>query len=89
MLLHESCEISRQRTELEAESVAWIFCDQLGIDSSEYTFGYVASWLNGTEEAIEGVRDSRAWRSTNDPDGYRGTSRVRGSRNPSTRPQGT
>lgn len=58
MLLHESCEITRQRAELEAESVAWIICDQLGIDSSEYTFGYVATWLNGTEKAIEAVRDS-------------------------------
>ena len=60
MLLHESCQITWKRAELEAESVAWIVCDQLGIDSSEYTFGYVASWLNGTQEAIEGVRDSAA-----------------------------
>ncbi|MGC8473739.1 MAG: ImmA/IrrE family metallo-endopeptidase, partial [Candidatus Dormibacteria bacterium] len=34
----------RELAELEAESVAYVVCQQLGLDSSAYSFGYVASW---------------------------------------------
>lgn len=34
----------RDLKELQAESVAFIVCNFLGIDTSEYSFGYVASW---------------------------------------------
>jgi hypothetical protein len=37
--------------ELEAESVAYVGCRQLGIDSSAYSFGYVATWTGGGAEA--------------------------------------
>ncbi len=30
--------------ELEAESVAFVVCDDLGLDSSGYSFGYIATW---------------------------------------------
>lgn len=30
--------------ELEAESVAFIVLDHFGLDSGDYSFGYVASW---------------------------------------------
>ena len=33
--------------ELQAESVAFIVCHYLGIDSSDYSFGYVTSWSAG------------------------------------------
>ena len=33
----------------EAESVAFAVCEYLGIDSSDYSFGYVASWSQGKE----------------------------------------
>ncbi len=42
---------SRALAELEAESVAYLVCQNLGIDSSEYSFGYVASWSGGGPEA--------------------------------------
>lgn len=33
--------------EVEAESVAYVVCQQLGIDTAEYSFGYVAGWSKG------------------------------------------
>ncbi|GAK31344.1 hypothetical protein WOSG25_090410 [Weissella oryzae SG25] len=33
--------------EFEAESVAFIVADHLGIDTSEYSFGYLSSWTSG------------------------------------------
>ncbi len=42
----------RELAELEAESVAYVVCQQLGLDSSAYSFGYVASWAgSGTVAA--------------------------------------
>jgi N-terminal domain of anti-restriction factor ArdC/IrrE N-terminal-like domain len=45
-LLHdEQAAISdRHGCELEAESVAYVVTSALGIDSSEYSFGYIATW---------------------------------------------
>lgn len=37
----------RKTREIQAESVAFIVCDFLGIDSSEYSFGYIAGWCKG------------------------------------------
>ena len=39
----------RRTEEVEAESIAFVVCNYLGIDSSEYTFGYVATWSTGKE----------------------------------------
>jgi hypothetical protein len=33
--------------ELEAESVAFTVCHRLGIDTSNYSFGYLIGWGNG------------------------------------------
>ncbi|MGH7643796.1 MAG: ArdC-like ssDNA-binding domain-containing protein [Candidatus Dormibacteria bacterium] len=42
---------SRALAELEAESVAYLVCQELGIDSSDYSLGYVATWSGGGPEA--------------------------------------
>ncbi|HVC40172.1 MAG TPA: ArdC-like ssDNA-binding domain-containing protein [Candidatus Dormibacteraeota bacterium] len=42
---------SRALAELEAESVAYLACQEFGVDSSSYSFGYVASWAGGGPEA--------------------------------------
>jgi len=55
-VLHENALQDRATAELEAESVAYIISSELGLDSSEYTFGYVATWAGGGEEAIAGIR---------------------------------
>ena len=46
---------SRALAELEAESVAYVSCRDLGIDSSAYSFGYVASWAGAGPEAARAV----------------------------------
>lgn len=56
-LLHESYD-SRALAELEAESVAYVVCQALGIDSSDYSFGYVATWAGGGDEATAGIKAS-------------------------------
>lgn len=35
-----------RRQEFEAESVAYIVCQHLGLDTSDYSFGYLASWTD-------------------------------------------
>lgn len=44
-------DATRGLLELEAESVAYVVCSELGLDSGEYTFGYVAGWAGGGENA--------------------------------------
>jgi antirestriction protein ArdC len=38
---------NRERCEVEAESVAYVVLSVLGVDSSGYSFGYVAGWSGG------------------------------------------
>jgi antirestriction protein ArdC len=54
-ILHKDFE-SRAIVELEAESTAYVVCECLGIDSSDYSFGYVANWAGGGDEAIAAIR---------------------------------
>lgn len=39
----------RRTKEVEAESIAYTVCQHFGIDSSDYSFGYVAGWSSGKE----------------------------------------
>lgn len=45
-LLHNPAQYTEHRgdMELEAESIAFIVLDHFGLDSGDYSFGYVASW---------------------------------------------
>jgi hypothetical protein len=56
-LLHEVHD-NRSIAELEAESTAYIVCQTLGIDSSDYSFGYCAGWAGGGEQAIAAIKAS-------------------------------
>ncbi len=56
-ILHGGDIESRERAELEAESVAYIVCGLLGVDSADYSFGYLAGW-GGGEDAIKRIRES-------------------------------
>jgi len=38
---------NRDVQEIEVESVAYIVCDALGLDTSDYSFAYVARWSEG------------------------------------------
>lgn len=42
-------QIDRNAKEVEAESIAYTVCQRYGIDTSDYTFGYVAGWSSGKE----------------------------------------
>ena len=58
-LLHaEGPVVSREIPEVEVESVAFIVCDALGLDTSGYSFAYVARWSGG---AAELVKDTAEW----------------------------
>jgi antirestriction protein ArdC len=56
-LLHEKCD-NRALAELEAESTASIVMSTLGVDSSEYSFGYCASWARGGKEAVAAIKNA-------------------------------
>jgi hypothetical protein len=51
-------ELARGLKELEAESTAYVICTALGMDTSDYSFGYVAGWAGGAPEAIQGIKAS-------------------------------
>ena len=56
-LLHEKFD-NRALAELETESTAYVVYQVLGLDTSDYTFGYVASWAGGGDQAIAGIKGS-------------------------------
>lgn len=39
----------RETKEVEAESIAYTVCQHFGIDTSDYSFGYIAGWSSGKE----------------------------------------
>jgi len=51
-------DLSRGLKELEAESTAYVICTALGMDTSDYSFGYVLGWTGGAPDAIEGIKAS-------------------------------
>ena len=39
----------RNTKEVEAESIAYTVCQHFGIDTSDYSFGYIAGWSSGKD----------------------------------------
>ena len=57
--------IDRRTREVEAESVAYTVCQHYGLDTSDYSFGYVAGWSSGRElselkNSLETIRSAAA-----------------------------
>lgn len=52
----EKQQQTRSEKEIEAESVAYTVCQHFGIDTSDYSFGYVAGWAQGKE--LSEIKDS-------------------------------
>lgn len=48
-ILDEDAKKDRQTKEVEAESVAYTVCQHFGIDTSDYSFGYIAGWSSSKE----------------------------------------
>lgn len=42
--IHSDSDKSREQKEVEAESIAYVVCSHFGLDTSDYSFGYVATW---------------------------------------------
>lgn len=42
-------KLSRNHKEVEAESVAYTVCQHYGIETSDYSFAYIAGWSQGKE----------------------------------------
>ena len=57
-ILHEAHDLPRERMELEAESVAFIVCADMHIDTAAYSVGYVATWAGGGDEARKALVES-------------------------------
>ena len=45
----EQPQFDRRTSEVQAESVAYTVCQHYGLDTSDYSFGYVAGWSSGRE----------------------------------------
>jgi len=59
VLLHRESKLSaRAVAEVEAESVAFVVCSALGLDTSDYSFAYVARWGGGETEVIAATAQS-------------------------------
>ncbi len=57
--------VDRRTREVEAESVAYTVCQHYGLDTSDYSFGYVAGWSSGRElselkNSLETIRSAAA-----------------------------
>jgi len=53
VLLHQDTDLSqRDIAEVEAESVAFVVSSSLGLDTSDYSFAYVARWGGGDAELV-------------------------------------
>lgn len=48
-ILDEAQKKKRRQKEVEAESIAYVVCQYYGIDTSDYSLGYVAGWSKGKE----------------------------------------
>ena len=55
----------RRTREVQAESVAYAVCQHYGLDTSDYSFGYIAGWSSGREldelkSSLETIRSTAA-----------------------------
>ena len=64
-LKDEQQRVDRRTREVEAESIAYTVCQHYGLDTSDYSFGYVAGWSSNKELAelkssLETIRTAAA-----------------------------
>jgi hypothetical protein len=48
---------NRGRCEVEAESVAYLVCHELGLETDSYSFPYVATWAAGVLKVVTAAAD--------------------------------
>jgi hypothetical protein len=49
--------LSRERIEVEAESVAYVVCDTLGVDAGDYSIPYVANWAGANADTVRATAE--------------------------------
>ena len=54
-ILHKKTDKDSGQREIEAESLAFILCDHFGIDTSDYSFGYIASYAAQDEAKLKTI----------------------------------
>lgn len=50
----------RSTKEVQAESVAYIICRHYGLDTGEYSFGYVGTWMQDDKQLMENINAIKA-----------------------------
>ena len=54
-ILHKETDKTQSQREIEAESLAFVICDHFGINTSEYSFGYIASYANKDYSELKSI----------------------------------
>lgn len=54
-ILHKTTDKDSDQREIEAESLAFVLCDHFGIDTSDYSFGYIASYAAQDEQKLKSI----------------------------------
>ena len=54
-ILHKQTDKDRSQREIEAESLVFVICDHFGLDTSEYSFGYIASYANNDPKELKEI----------------------------------
>ena len=54
-ILHKETNKNQSQREIEAESLAFVICDHFGIDTSEYSFGYIASYTDKEFDELRSI----------------------------------
>lgn len=54
-ILHKKTDKDSDQREIEAESLAFVLCDHFGIDTSDYSFGYIASYAAQDEAKLKTI----------------------------------
>ena len=59
VLLHDASRIATDRdlAEIEAESVAYIVCNALGVETASYSLPYVANWARGDVDKVRATAE--------------------------------
>ena len=54
-ILHKQTDKNQSQREIEAESLTFVLCDHFGLDTSEYSFGYIASYADKDFDELKSI----------------------------------
>src|SRR5699024_10504470 len=65
-IMHQKIELvpgAKEKAEIQAESTAYVVLNKYGLDTSDYSFKYIATWSTGKtekelEEILETIKDT-------------------------------